>query len=225
MSGLKKKERSKLTQERVKELFDYCEDTGVLIRKIRHTGCVNIGDKVGCIDRTKFRVLAQVDGRKYSLDSLVWLWNKGYLPTNKLVFLDGDYRNTRIENLKETCCSKDENILTQEIVRELFDYDCDTGILTRTNFDPGSRSGCIAGGLGSSGYLVVCVNYKSYLVHRIIWLWMEGYLPENQIDHINRDRLDNSWSNLREISPSCNTRNSTPVINRSSGVRGVRNRS
>lgn len=70
-----------------------------------------------------------------------------------------------------------------ERVRELFDYEPDTGILRwkvkRANKEIGDQ----AGALRDSGYLVVGVDYKLYRVHRIIWLWMTGDEPKAFLDH------------------------------------------
>lgn len=112
--------------------------------------------------------------------------------------------------------------MNQEEVRRLFDYNADTGELVNKvtrggNAPAGSRVGCDKG----NGYLMVGVNKKFYLVHRLIWLWVHGYFPENNIDHINRDRSDNRLVNLREVSQSCNARNSTTKSNNTSGVNGI----
>ena len=51
---------------------------------------------------------------------------------------------------------------------------------------------------------------------------MTGAWPLDQLDHINRNRADNRWANLRPATASQNAVNSpTPATNRS-GCRGVR---
>ena len=50
---------------------------------------------------------------------------------------------------------------------------------------------------------------------------MEGYFPEHDIDHINRDRSDNRWCNLRHVSRQCNSRNCGVRTDNTSGVTGV----
>jgi hypothetical protein len=52
-------------------------------------------------------------------------------------------------------------------------------------------------------------------------MYMHGYFPENQIDHINRNPADNWFENLREVSQMCNTRNSRTYYTNTSGVKGV----
>ena len=59
------------------------------------------------------------------------------------------------------------------------------------------------------GYFQVRIEGKLYMVHRIIWLIMEGHFPEYEVDHQNRCRTDNSWCNLRHVTHSDNQKNKT----------------
>ena len=52
-------------------------------------------------------------------------------------------------------------------------------------------------------------------------MYMEGYFPENGIDHIDRVKSNNSIANLREVSQSCNIRNGGQRRNNTSGIKGV----
>lgn len=118
--------------------------------------------------------------------------------------------------------AKKNKKLTQALVRDLFDYDPETGSLTWRNVrSKRVNIGDNAGTINDQGYRTVSVNHASCRVSRIIWLFVYGYLPENVIDHINRDRLDNRISNLREASRICNSRNSGNRKNNTSGVKGV----
>ena len=72
------------------------------------------------------------------------------------------------------------------------------------------------------GYYKVCIHNKPYLAHRIIWLYVYGYIPENGLDHIDRNPANNRITNLREASKQCNARNSKISSNNSSGITGVR---
>jgi hypothetical protein len=56
--------------------------------------------------------------------------------------------------------------------------------------------------------LYVRIDGKSYLVHRLIWLWVRGEWPQDFIDHANRDSADNRWCNIRPANRSQNNVNS-----------------
>lgn len=72
----------------------------------------------------------------------------------------------------------------------------------------------------SNSYLMVTVNYKSYLVHRVIYLMHTGELPE-LLDHIDRDTYNNKIENLRPADKALNSWNRGLQANNSSGYRGV----
>lgn len=120
-----------------------------------------------------------------------------------------------------TGTKKEPEKLTQKRVRELLDYDPETGLLTwKVNRGKANVEGK-AGTLGGTGYIHLTIDSKQYLAHRVIWLWNYGYFPENDVDHINRVRSDNRICNLREVSRTCNLRNSCVSISNRSGVKGV----
>jgi len=109
--------------------------------------------------------------------------------------------------------------VTFEQVREKFSYD---GKNLRWRMRrPNVNKGDVAGNIRVDGYRGIGINHKIYLAHRLIWLYHFGYFPENGIDHINRKPWDNRLENLREVSQSCNIRNSKRNNNNTSGVQGV----
>jgi len=67
---------------------------------------------------------------------------------------------------------------------------------------------------------MIGIGGRTHYAHRLAFLYMLGELPPNQVDHINRNRTDNRWVNLRAATHSDNCRNHTPGAN-SSGVTGV----
>ena len=99
-------------------------------------------------------------------------------------------------------------VLTQERVRELFDLDYETGVLRWRVNRRRARMGDIAGNSTGRGYYQVTIDYNAHLLHRVIFLYAFGYLPEHHVDHISRDKSDNRPCNLREATPQCNVRNS-----------------
>lgn len=112
--------------------------------------------------------------------------------------------------------------LTQEKLKKLLDYDKKTGIFTwKRNMRGPVKCGDEAKSKHSCGYLTTTIEQKQYYLHRLAWLYVKGYFPEYEIDHINRLRDDNRFINLREISHQCNIRNSKTPSNNSSGIVGV----
>lgn len=112
--------------------------------------------------------------------------------------------------------------LTQAKLKELFSYNPKTGIFKRKiSVSKNTSIGDIAGSKTKQGYLVIIINYKGYYVQRLAWLYVHGYFPEHRIDHINRIKTDNRLCNLREISHSCNLRNSGIRSDNRSGITGI----
>ena len=115
--------------------------------------------------------------------------------------------------------------LTQERLKELFIYDKLTGLFTRAiDKHYNAKKGDVCNCTHKDGRILINVDGKLYQAHRLIWLYVYGYLPEDglDIDHINRNRSDNRLKNLRCISHQCNVRNRGIQCNNTTGVTGVR---
>lgn len=113
-------------------------------------------------------------------------------------------------------------MITQRELKRILKYDKETGIFYWKK-STGSRAikGNAAGSQMKTGYIEMSVCGKRYTAHRLAFLYVLGYLPENDVDHINRIRIDNRWCNLREVSTSCNLRNCKINKNNKSGITGV----
>lgn len=109
-------------------------------------------------------------------------------------------------------------------LNELFTYDPASGEL-RWKSVPSqfkrAKVGDLVGTVGARGYLVVGIDRVYYLVHRIIWKMVTGQEPFDQIDHEDRNRLNNRWDNLREATNGQNRWNTSLAKNNTSGVKGV----
>ena len=109
-------------------------------------------------------------------------------------------------------------MLTQKRLKELLHYDPETGVFTWLY---GCYRGKVAGGLDQEGYRTIRISKKEYRAHRLAFLYVEGYLPEYQVDHKNGNRDDNRWSNLRHVTQACNNQNRVVQVNNRSGFPGV----
>jgi hypothetical protein len=114
--------------------------------------------------------------------------------------------------------------LTQERLKELLDYNPETGeFIWRVGRNSRSQVGMIAGYLDpTSGYLKIGTNGKLYRAHRLAFLWMTGSFPPASVDHINHIPNDNRWCNLRHATTQQNARNKSKARKSSSRYLGVR---
>ncbi len=102
-----------------------------------------------------------------------------------------------------------------------YHYDPETGVITKPNGKPmgTSRNGC--------GYIngaIYCGRTYSIAQHIIAWAWMTGTWPEETdqfIDHINGERDDNRWGNLRLVTRQEQNQNLALSKRNNSGQVGV----
>ena len=115
-----------------------------------------------------------------------------------------------------------KKIITQSRLKELLEYDSETGIFIRkVTTCSRAKTGDIAGGLTSYGYTRIMIDSKFYQCHRLAFLYMTGKFPKDQTDHINHVKDDNRWENLREADYAMNTRNASRRSDNKSGHTGV----
>lgn len=133
------------------------------------------------------------------------------------VTLGGMKSNKKLEKLKH-------------LIYECFEYEPETGIIyrikNRNRWGLYKTARKKAGTL-SHGYsrIVVTVDGDNTQIaaHRMAWLFQTGKFPKRcfEIDHINGNRIDNRWSNLRLAKRGQNSMNTASPVNNTSGYKGV----
>lgn len=124
--------------------------------------------------------------------------------------------------------SDKDTSLKQDLLKSLLHYDQDTGIFTwlvkpRRAVYPGAVAGHKH---KANGYWQIKINNRHYLAHRLAWLYMTGLWPIDQIDHIDGNRSNNCWFNLRAATASQNGANMKPQFDKDTkGVRYRKDRS
>lgn len=96
---------------------------------------------------------------------------------------------------------KTDHTLPAERLRELVDYDPETGEFSRNGeplpFWPAGRYGRIQ----------IDVDGQLRYASRVAFAHHHGHWPNGQVDHINGDHTDNRISNLRDLTNAQNAQN------------------
>lgn len=112
-------------------------------------------------------------------------------------------------------------MITQQQLKEHLSYDPKTGLFTRIKDSGRFKKGSELGTRHSTGYFVIRIGQKLYKAHRLAWMYVFGSFPALNIDHINRNGLDNRLVNLRLVTQKQNTENRSIAKNNTSGHPGI----
>lgn len=103
--------------------------------------------------------------------------------------------------------------MNQEELKKIVEYNPDTGVFIRDNREIGGKT--------FQGYLTASIKGNRFLLHRLAFLYMLGNLPSGQVDHVNGDRTDNRWANLRLVTRQQNMFNKRANLNRNLDMKNV----
>lgn len=113
-------------------------------------------------------------------------------------------------------------IITLERLKELLDYNPETGIfIRRITTSNRSPKGTKAGRNNGNGYLRIMIDSYTDYAHRLAWFYVNGELPKGEIDHIDGNPRNNRIANLREATPAQNSQNTSLRKTNKSGATGV----
>lgn len=114
--------------------------------------------------------------------------------------------------------------LTQARLKEVLNYDPETGVFTwkaRANVQWDARyAGATAGCENGQGYILICIDGCLYRAHRLAWLYVHGEWVPN-LDHKDTIRSHNRMDNLRPATQSQNLGNQRKSKINTSGFKGV----
>lgn len=96
---------------------------------------------------------------------------------------------------------------TQKRLKEVLSYDPESGLFRWNVRRSGVRFQSVAGSKQKLGYIYINLDGAKYGAHRLAVLYMTGKFPDEDVDHINCDRADNRWCNLRAVTRRVNNQN------------------
>lgn len=114
-------------------------------------------------------------------------------------------------------------MITVDRLRDLLDYDPDTGLFTRKVRRARFPTGSVAGSPDVKGYIIIEIDGRAYKAHRLAVLYVTGRMPGPReiVDHIDLDKANNRFANLRVASSAENCANRAAHASNSLGVKGV----
>lgn len=88
-----------ITQQRLKILMSYNNESGLFVRLVSNSNYTKVGDVVGSLQNNGY-LAAQVDGRKYLMHRLAWLYVHGEFPEGDIDHINGERIDNRLINLR-----------------------------------------------------------------------------------------------------------------------------
>lgn len=111
--------------------------------------------------------------------------------------------------------------ITATRLREVLRYNPHNGLFYWRQPGPGRAQSGVAGSRRKDGYITINVDHGCYLAHRLAWLAVTGIFPDFFVDHINGQKDDNRWRNLRLATNSQNLANKGLMRTNTTGFPGI----
>jgi hypothetical protein len=84
-----------ISQQRLQDILWYRHDTGQFFWRLDRSR-VKAGDRAGCAVKGRWQIL--LEGHTYQAPRLAWLYVNGVMPDGRIIPIDGDHMNMRVEN-------------------------------------------------------------------------------------------------------------------------------
>lgn len=201
-----------MNQDQLKELVTYCPRTGYFTWIAgNHKGKI-----AGSVDKKGFCRIHFAQYGVHMAHYLAILYTKGYYP-ELVAFKIG--KSCAITNIIPLSYDKP---LTYNLLKQLIHYNPKTGVFKwRVSFLRIKRGSIATNKPTIKGYVDIIILGKIYRAHNIAWFYVKKKLYVNKIDHADRNKGNNAFSNLRKSSIYQNAHNRRKRVDNRSGYKGV----
>jgi len=157
----------KITQKELKKYICYDQSTGEILKRNLKTKDPNVWERLHISYDCIGSPYTYINKRRYMLLKLLVLYVEGFAPV-KCKFIDGDNTNFLYNNIFYEPLDRK---VTYEYVRQIFNYDPETGVLTRRIKGGRTPKGAEVGYIDKKyRHKTVSIFSHNYYLHRIIWL-------------------------------------------------------
>jgi len=127
-------------------------------------------------------------------------------------------------SFKEQSMSKPNQLPSADEIKKELWYEKQTGVFRARFGNAKSKAWRTVGCKESKGYLQIKINNRMYMAHRLAWVYETGQDPtllNMQIDHIDQNKTNNAFANLRLVTNKQNAENRGLNFRNKTGIRGV----